>query len=354
MARALRLAERGLYTTDPNPRVGCVLVRDNQIVGEGWHLRAGEPHAEVHALQNAGESSVGATAFVTLEPCCHHGRTPPCTAALMQAGVERVIMAMEDPDRRVRGGGQSVLEQAGINVQVGLHRAEAEALNAGFVRRMKLGRPYVRCKVAASFDGKTAMASGESQWITGAEAREDVHRLRARSGAVLTGIGTIMADDPSLNARTDAPVVQPRRIVLDTHLRIPPTVKTLRLEGDVVVFASHDEPSRRRALEAAGASVELVAVGSRGVDLGEVLSRLAELGTNEVLVEAGNRVSGAFLEAGLIDELVVYFAPHIMGHGGLPMFALPGLEDMSERYALEAMDIRRVGTDWRVVARPVV
>lgn len=353
MARAVRLAERGLHTTDPNPRVGSVLVRDNDIVGEGWHVRAGEPHAEINALRSAGERSRGATAFVTLEPCCHHGRTPPCTAALIEAGVDRVVMAMEDPDPRVRGRGEAALQQAGIKVEVGLQRAEAEALNAGFVRRMKLGRPYVRCKVAASFDGRTALASGESQWITGAEAREDAHQLRARSSAVLTGIGTILADDPSLNARLDTPAVQPLRIVLDTHLRMPPAAKTLRVEGDVVVFAGSDEPTRRAALEEAGARVEIIAAGPHGVDLGAVLSRLVQLEVNELLVEAGNRVSGAFLEAGLIDELVIYFAPHIMGHEGLPMFNLPGLESMSERHALAAVDMRRVGADWRLVAQPV-
>ena len=353
MARALRLAERGLYTTDPNPRVGCVLVRDGEIVGEGWHVRAGEAHAEINALREAGERSRGAAAFVTLEPCCHRGRTGPCTTALIEAGVERVVTSMEDPDPRSRGRGHAALEQAGIEVQVGLLRTEAEALNAGFVRRMKLGRPYVRCKVAASFDGRTAMASGESRWITGDAARADAHALRARSGAVLTGIGTILADDPSLNARVVADVVQPRRVVLDSRLRMPIAAKTLGLGGEVVVFAGKDDSSRRAVLENAGAQVYMIPTNPRGVDPGAALERLAQMEVNDVLVEAGSRVSGSFLEAGLIDELVIYYAPHIIGHSGMPMFDLPALDDMSERQDLEAVDIRRVGVDWRIVARPM-
>ncbi len=353
MARALHLAERGLYTTDPNPRVGCVIVRDGEVVGEGWHERAGSPHAEVHALQAAGERALGATAYVTLEPCSHHGRTPPCADALIEAGIGRVIAAMEDPNPQVAGEGLRRLAAAGIEVATGLMAAQAERLNPGFVRRMRTGRPYVRCKLAMSLDGRTAMASGESKWITGEPARMDVHRLRARSSAVVTGIGTVLADDPSLNARLpdEATVHQPLRVVLDPRLSMPESARMLRLQGETLVVTACQEEDARERLEAAGASVVVLPNGPDGIDLHGLMDLLGGRGVNEVLVETGATLSGAVLRAGLIDELVVYMAPHLMGNGARGLFALPGLETMADRVELDITDLRAVGRDWRITAR---
>ncbi len=352
MARALRLARRGLYTTDPNPRVGCVIVRDGAVVGEGWHRRAGEPHAEIHALREAGEAARGATAYVTLEPCCHHGRTPPCSQALIEAGVARVVAAMEDPNPRVAGQGLRALRDAGIEAESGLLAEQAEALNPGFVQRMRHGRPWVRLKLAMSLDGRTAMASGESRWITGEAARADVHRLRARSSAVLTGIGTVLADDPSLNARLDQgiEVHQPLRVVLDAHLAMPPEARMLSLPGKTLVLTYSRDEAQREALEAAGAEVcVLPGVGDR-LDLDAVLAELGRREVNELMVEAGAVLAGGFLQAGRVDELVFYLAPHLMGDGARGLFHLPGLERMEERIALDIRDIRAVGHDWRITA----
>lgn len=356
MARALQLAERGLWTTRPNPRVGCVIVRDGEIVGEGAHLRAGEPHAEVHAIAAAGERVRGATAYVTLEPCSHHGRTPPCADALIAAGVARVVAAMQDPNPRVAGEGLQRLREAGIDTAAGLLAAEAEALNPGFVRRMRDGRPYVRCKLAASLDGRTALASGESKWITAADARRDVHRLRARSCAVVTGSGTVRADDPSLTVRD---VVlpeqwpgQPLRVVLDSGLTTPPDASVVRGDGEVLILHAGDAPERADTLAAAGARVERIGRGASGLDLQAVLTRLAALQINEVLVEAGPTLAGAFVEAGLVDELVIYLAPHLMGHEGSPLMRLPGIQSMNLRVPLQIQDVRVVGSDLRILARP--
>ncbi|WJW76218.1 bifunctional diaminohydroxyphosphoribosylaminopyrimidine deaminase/5-amino-6-(5-phosphoribosylamino)uracil reductase RibD [Thiohalobacter sp. IOR34] len=354
MARALRLARLGLYTTDPNPRVGCVIVRDGAVVGEGWHERAGGPHAEIHALRAAGEAARGATAYVTLEPCCHHGRTPPCSEALIEAGVARVVAAMEDPNPRVAGEGLAQLRAAGIEAEAGVLAAEAEALNPGFVSRMRRGRPFVRCKLAMSLDGRTAMASGESQWITGDAARADVHRLRARSSAILTGIGTVLADDPSLNARLEegVGVKQPLRVVLDAHLAMPPTARMLSLPGETLVLTRAREPAFREALEAAGAEVMRLPGSADALDLNAVMDCLAEREVNELLVETGAVLAGTLLRAGLIDELVVYLAPHIMGDAARGLFHLPGLEAMQDRIGLEIRDVRAVGRDWRITAVP--
>lgn len=356
MARALELARRGLYTTDPNPRVGCVLVRDGQIVGEGWHVRAGEPHAEAHALRAAGQAARGATAYVTLEPCCHHGRTPPCTRALIAAGVARVVAAMPDPNPQVAGRGVAELEQAGIIVETGLLRAEAERLNPGFISRMTRGRPLVRIKLAASLDGRTALASGESKWITGEAARADVQRWRARSSAVLTGIGTVLADDPSLTVRDPEigsgpeAIRQPLRVVVDGHLSMRATAKMLSLPGKTMVVTAEDDSDYAEPLMAAGAEVVVLRDGSGRVDLAGLMQDLAERGVNELLVEAGATVCGGLLEAGLVDELVIYLAPHLLGSSARGMFNVPGIGRMRDRIELEITDVRAVGADWRVTA----
>ena len=354
MARALQLAERGLYTTDPNPRVGCVLVRDGGVVGEGWHERAGEPHAEAHALRAAGERARGATAYVTLEPCCHHGRTPPCSEALIAAGVTRVVVAMQDPNPRVAGNGLAQLQAAGIATASGLLAAEAGALNPGFAMRMRHGRPYVRCKLAMSLDGRTAMAGGESKWITGEHARADVQRLRARSSAIVTGIGTVLADDPALTARLPEGVTrQPLRVVLDHALRTPPRARLLRAPGATLIVGTRQDTAPREALLAAGAEIVLLHAPQGRMALAEVLEVLAAREINEVLLECGATLAGAFLHSGLIDELVIYMAPALMGDGARGLFHLPGLERMDQKLALDVRDIRKVGVDWRITAVPL-
>ncbi len=361
MARALRLAARGLYTTEPNPRVGCVVVRGGEVVGEGFHARAGEPHAERLALAAAGGAARGATAYVTLEPCCHHGRTPPCTDALIAAGVAEVVSAMQDPNPKVAGQGHALLEAAGIAVRSGLMADEARAINPGFVSRMERGRPHVRCKLAASLDGRTAMASGESRWISSPAARRDVQRLRARSSAIVTGVDTVLADDPSLNVRLGAgelpgveraqDVRQPLRVVLDSRLRCPPTARLLSLPGETAVLCAADAPDRRAALEAAGAVVAALPSEGGRVSIGAALAWLAAREANEVLLETGPTLAGAALQAGLVDELIVYLAPHLMGDGARGLFRLPALERMAERIALEMVDLRQVGPDLRITAR---
>jgi diaminohydroxyphosphoribosylaminopyrimidine deaminase/5-amino-6-(5-phosphoribosylamino)uracil reductase len=358
MARALQLAERGLNTVDPNPRVGCVIVNKDEIVGEGWHERAGEHHAELRALQQAGAASAGATAYVTLEPCCHHGRTPPCTDALLSADISRVIIATMDANPSVSGSGVRQLAAAGVHVETGVMSVEARSLNAGFFRRMEIGRPYVRSKIAVSLDGRTALANGTSQWITGDAAREDAQRWRARSSAIMTGAGTIEVDDPSLNVRLDefaygaGSIRQPMRVIVDSRLRIRPDSRTLSLPGDVRVFCIDARPEARSALEAAGAIIEETGAHDGRVALSDVMTSLAALEINEVLVEAGAVLNGALLQAGMMDELIVYMASHILGQDGLGMFAIPELQAMSSRVELELCDIRRVGVDCRMTYRP--
>lgn len=353
MARALQLARRGLYTTDPNPRVGCVLVRDGGVVGEGWHERAGGPHAEVVALAAAGERSRGATAYVSLEPCCHHGRTPPCTQALIAAGVARVVAAMPDPNPKVASQGISELEQAGIRVEIGLMQAEAERLNRGFLSRMTRARPWVRIKLAASLDGRTALASGESKWITGEAARADVQRLRASSSAILTGVGTVLADDPSLTVRDFDIGRQPLRVVVDGHMSLRADTRLLHLPGKTLVVTAVDDDDYAEPLLAAGAEVMVLSAGPDAVDLAALMQDLAQREVNDVLVEAGATLCGALLRAGLVDELVLYLAPHLLGSGARGLFDLPGLESMRDRRALEIQDVRAVGQDWRITARVV-
>jgi diaminohydroxyphosphoribosylaminopyrimidine deaminase/5-amino-6-(5-phosphoribosylamino)uracil reductase len=356
MARALRLAARGLYTTDPNPRVGCVLVRDGQVVGEGWHERAGDAHAEINALRQAGERAAGATAYVTLEPCCHHGRTPPCSQALLAAGVSRVVAAMPDPNPQVAGNGLAELQAAGVATDYGLLAAEAEALNPGFVMRMRHARPWVRCKLAMSLDGRTAMQNGESRWITAEAARRDVHHLRARSSAIMTGIGTVLADDPALTVRldgeTDAPFLHPLRVILDSRLRIPPTAKLLDQPGETLILTGSTDVGREAMLARPGVSVDTLPLNDAGqLDLQGVLLYLGSAGINEVHVEAGALLCGALLSARLVDELVIYMAPHLMGDAARGLFALPGLQHMTQRIALSIHDVRAVGKDLRITAR---
>jgi len=350
MARALQLARRGLNTTDPNPRVGCVIVGDGRVVGEGWHQRAGEPHAERYALEAAGPQAAGATVYLTLEPCIHEGRTPPCAPALIQARVARVVCAAEDPNPRVAGGGLAALREAGIAVHTGIGRAEAEALNPGFNKRMRSGLPWVRIKLAASIDGRTALASGESRWITGAAARADVHRWRARSSAILTGINTVLADDPQLDVRLgdDEPAfLAPQRAILDSRLQIPATARTLALPGEVLVFTRSVDSVAIAALEATGAGV-ITLPGDGPLPLDQVLRRLGEREVNEVWVEAGARLSGALIQQGLADELFVYVAPHILGDTARGMFALGSLNNMAQRVEWQWQEVRPVGDDLRL------
>ena len=350
MARALQLAERGLWTASPNPRVGCVLVRDGEIVGEGWHEKAGEPHAEVHALRAAGERARGATAYVTLEPCSHHGRTPPCAAALIAAGVSRVVAAMGDPNPLVAGQGLAMLRAAGIETACGLLENEARELNIGFVARMTRGRPWLRLKAAASLDGKTALNNGVSQWITGPAARRDGQRWRARACAVLTGIGTVRDDDPQLNVREVATTRQPLRVVVDSQLQTPLTARILQ-GNPVLVAAAVDDEKRANSLRAAGAEVAVLPNSHGKVDLKNLLEELGCRGINEVHAEAGFRLNGSLLRAGLVDELLLYLAPCLIGHEASGLFNLPELTTLEGKQRLAIRDLRQVGADIRVLAR---
>ena len=352
MAKALRLAERGLYTTTPNPRVGSVLVRDGKIVGEGWHEKAGMPHAEINALLDAGESASGSTLYVTLEPCSHFGRTPPCADAIVDAGISRVVIGVKDPNPLVSGRGIERLEKAGIQVECGLLEAEAVELNPGFVSRMMRGRPWVRLKIAASLDGKTALRNGASQWITGEAARHDGHRLRARSCALLTGIGTVLADDPRLTARAVETSRQPMIVVLDSELRLPSHAKLLG--GKVLVATASEDAQEIRSLNALGVEVAHLPDGKGRVDIAGLLAELGKRGINELLVEAGEGVNGAMLEAGLVDEIVFYLAPHLIGNRAKGMFEFPALEKMEDRFELKIRDVRMVGKDLRIIGRPDV
>ena len=359
MARALQLGARGLYTTHPNPRVGCVLVRDGNIVGEGWHQRTGEAHAEIHALQQAGAVARGATAYVTLEPCCHHGRTPPCTDALIQAGVARVVAAMLDPNPKVGGQGLEQLKRAGIHVETGVLESEAEKLNPGFIMRMQKQRPYVRCKLAMTLDGRTATATGESKWITSGAARADVQRLRAQSSAIMTGSGTVLADDPRLTVRPEVlgvePPPQPLRVVLDSRLRITPKACLFKEAGETWVFTTCQEPDQFGSLRQAGAKLITLPAANSHLDLAAALSYLAAQGDiNEVLVEAGPILSGALLQAHLVDELIVYMAPILLGDGGRGLIHLqPDIARLLDRIEMEISEIRAVGRDWRITAQTV-
>ena len=350
MSQALQLAEKGLYSTSPNPRVGCVIVRDGKIAGSGWHVQTGQPHAEINALNIAGRAAQGATVYLTLEPCSHYGRTHPCAEALIRAKVAKVIIAMQDPNPLVAGKGASLLKQSGINVLVGLMGEWAKDLNVGFVSRMINNRPWVRMKIAASLDGKTALNNGVSQWITGEAARHDGHRFRARSCAVLTGIGTVLEDDPQLSVRFIETSRQPLRIIIDSQLKIPTTAKVLRGEGELI-FTTTDNKERISALKEAGARPIILPSEKGKIDLAGLMQILADFEINELLVEAGNRLSSAFIREGLVDELIIYLAPHLIGNRAMGMLQLPELTDLSEKYNLKIKDLRMVGEDIRIMSR---
>lgn len=360
MAQALRLARRGRYTTHPNPRVGCVLVKSGRVVGEGFHLSAGSPHAEINALRAAGSRSKGATAYVTLEPCCHQGRTPPCSEALVSAGIIRAVVAMEDPNPLVSGGGIKAMRQAGINVECGVLASEACELNTGFISRMQRRRPWVRLKSAISVDGKTAMANGESQWITGEAARRDVQYLRAGCSAIMTGSATVIADDPSMNVRLSSEdlgiggkVRQPLRVILDTVLRVPPQAKIFSPPGRCLVLTACEESRRIESLRSAGAEVVNIPRSAKGLQLSEVMRFLCEREINELHVEAGPVLGGALVGEGLVDEFMVYMASHLMGDQARGLVNLPHLHSMTQRIALRFRDIRVIGDDLRISMTPV-
>jgi diaminohydroxyphosphoribosylaminopyrimidine deaminase/5-amino-6-(5-phosphoribosylamino)uracil reductase len=350
MARALRLAERGLNSTTPNPRVGCVIVKNGKIVGEGWHQKAGEPHAEIIALMQAGMAAQGSTVYVTLEPCSHHGRTPPCADALIGAGVAKVIAAMQDPNPSVSGQGLARLKSAGVEIHSGLMEAEARVLNAGFIKRMVYGHPFVRIKTASSLDGKTALSSGESKWITGEAARADVHLLRARSCAILTGVNTVLADNPQLNVRGIDTPRQPMKVIVDSNLRTP--VDALILQGAKTLIACAELNSQKAtALEAAGADILCLPDSKGKVDLNALLSRLTQKGINEVMTEAGPGLNGALLAAGLVDEWVQYLAPCLLGSNARPLFELAEPATMQDRLNWKLADQRMIGSDLRLTWR---
>ncbi|MBN8430224.1 bifunctional diaminohydroxyphosphoribosylaminopyrimidine deaminase/5-amino-6-(5-phosphoribosylamino)uracil reductase RibD [Microbulbifer salipaludis] len=363
MARAIQLAERGLYTTMPNPRVGCVIAdADGTIVGEGWHKRAGLGHAEIEALQDAGQAASGQIAYVTLEPCSHSGKTGPCADALIAAGVAKVVYGMEDPNPSVSGKGLQKLRDAGIEVEGPLLEESCRALNPGFIKRMTLGLPLVRTKSAMSIDGRTAMASGESKWVTGPAARADVQALRARSCAIVTGVDSVRHDNPNMNVRPDemalpeaeaaaAAEKQPLRVIVDSTLRTP--AKAFILQGDaptLVVTTAAADDERRARLEKTGAEVLVLPADKDGrVHLGALLQELARRECNEVLVESGATLTGAFMYQGHVDELIVYMAPKILGSSARPLFELP-IERMGSMLPITITDMRAVGHDWRITA----
>jgi diaminohydroxyphosphoribosylaminopyrimidine deaminase / 5-amino-6-(5-phosphoribosylamino)uracil reductase len=361
MQHAIRLATKGLYTTDPNPSVGCVIVKDGDIVGEGWHQWAGQAHAEINALKQAADKAEGATVYVTLEPCSHTGKTPPCADALIKAGVGKVVAAMRDPNPLVAGDGLKKLQEAGIEVEYGLLETQARELNPGFIKRMESGRPFVRVKIAMSLDGRTAMASGESQWISCSASRNDVQRMRAQSSAILTGIGTVLADDPSMNVRLTADelgiaaddeetaVRQPKRIILDSQFRMPVDANIFTAGGECIVYTTVNMDNR----DSYPFIIETCASQDGKIDLRQLMEELAKKEINLLHVEAGSVLCGALLKNDLVDEIILYMAPHIMGDGAIGLFHLPGIEKMKDRISLNIKDVRSVGSDIRIIAHPV-
>jgi len=362
MLRAIELAKRGRFTTAPNPNVGCVIAHGDNIVGEGYHYQAGQPHAEVFALRAAGDKAEGATAYVTLEPCSHYGRTPPCAVALIHAKVSRVVCAMVDPNPQVAGRGIEMLQVAGVEVQTGLLEADAQALNPGFIKRMKTGMPYIQLKLAASLDGRTALSNGQSKWITGPAARADVQRFRAKAGAILSTSATVLADDPSLNIRWDelgeevqrdyplSAVRQPCRVVIDSQNRVTPAHRLVHLPGNTILARSE------QGNEEWPQSVEQLLVPARNkaesqIDLQALMSALSQRDINHIWVEAGAGLAGALLSAGLVDELIIYQAPKLMGSDSRGLIDLQGLTAMSQVPELDISDVRMVGPDIRITAR---
>lgn len=350
MARALQLARRGLNTTTPNPRVGCVLVRDDKIIAEGWHRRAGEAHAEAHALQLAGPAARGATAYISLEPCSHSGRTPPCADALIAAGIKRVVCAMTDPNPAVSGRGLAKLNAAGVSTRCGLLEEQARELNLGFISRMSRGRPWIRLKAAATLDGKTALENGVSQWITGPQARRDGHAWRARACAILTGIGTVLHDDPQLNVRAVPCERQPLRILVDARLEVPLHARILQ-DGPILIASASADPARQQALVAAGHQLLILPDGKGRVALDQLLAEFAVRELNEIHVEAGAGVNGALLTAGLVDELLLYLAPKLVGDAARGLFQMPALQQLDAAHALDLREVRMLGQDLRLIAR---
>jgi diaminohydroxyphosphoribosylaminopyrimidine deaminase/5-amino-6-(5-phosphoribosylamino)uracil reductase len=368
MRRAIELAQRGLYTTDPNPRVGCVLVRDGRVLGEGWHERAGEAHAEVNALRAAAAAATaagtpagaaagaaaGATAYVTLEPCSHTGRTPPCVQALIGARIARVVYASADPNPQVNGAGAAALRAAGIDTVGEVLADQARALNPGFFKRMRSGLPWVRVKLGASLDGRTALANGASRWITGPAARQDAQRFRARSSVVLSGSGTVLSDDPALNVRIDGATRQPLRVLLDSTLRVPPQARMFDREGAALVFTASTDSAARDQLVRRGVQVQTVARALHGgLDLEAVLRQLAEREANEIWVEAGARLAGALLAARLVDEFIVYLAPSLLGPSARALVDLRDITRLDERMRLQFTECVAVGPDLRLTAVPL-
>ncbi len=360
MSRALQLAAQGRFTTSPNPNVGCVIVKNGVIIGEGFHRKAGEPHAEVHALRAAGDNACGATAYVTLEPCSHFGRTPPCADALVAAGVTRVVAAMEDPNPQVSGWGMRRLADAGVEVHVGLQQAQAEALNSGFIKRMKTGLPYVRLKLAASLDGRTALANGESQWITSPAARADVQRLRAQSSAILTGADTVLVDDPSLNVRWEQltpsvqtiypaeDVRQPIRIIVDSQCRIESSARLFSIPGEIWLARSKEQGQWPESVH----QVLVPQAASGKLNLLQLMKTLAQRNINDLWVEAGASLAGALINAGLVDELIVYLAPKLMGNTARGLVNLPEFQHMTDVADWQWQDVRKIGDDVRLTLQP--
>lgn len=352
MRQAIGLAEKGMFSTDPNPRVGCIVVKNGRVIGEGWHRLAGGPHAEIVALAAAGTEAKGSTVYVTLEPCCHHGKTPPCSQALIEAGVSRVVAAMQDPNPRVAGSGLKQLRESGIETACGLLSEDAKSLNPGFCRRMTTGRPLIRSKLAMSLDGRTALASGESRWITGEAARFDVHLWRARSSAIITGIQTVLADDPQMTARLpgiELEVVQPVRVILDSRLRFPELSRMLACEGRTVILTAE---SPRKDRIPAGCEVVTLPTNAGGqMDLDSVMQWLGEQEFNEVLFEAGALLNGALLQQQIVDEWIIYMATIILGDKGRGLFHLPELRHMTDRFSLDLKEMSRIGSDIRLLLK---
>ncbi|WP_438462792.1 bifunctional diaminohydroxyphosphoribosylaminopyrimidine deaminase/5-amino-6-(5-phosphoribosylamino)uracil reductase RibD [Marinomonas sp. PE14-40] len=362
MAKAIQQAKKGLYTTHPNPRVGCVLVRDSQLVAEGYHKFAGEGHAEVNAIANANGDTQGCTAYVTLEPCSHQGKTGPCAKALIKAKVSRLVYGMQDPNPEVAGRGLAMLKEAGIEVIGPVMEAEALALNPGFIKRMTDGLPYVRLKLAMSLDGRTAMESGESQWITGPDARLDVQKMRAQSDAIVTGIGSVISDDPSMTVRIDSDnlpaksknVRQPKRIIMDTALSIPPESKILYPSNEVQIFCLENlvEADHQKSLVKKGVEVTYAEEAEEGgIDLVAAMESLADQGINEVLVETGAVLAGSFLQEGLVDEVVLYMAPKLLGSNARPLMQLP-LDSMDQAVDFEMVNLSQLGKDIKLTLKP--